>query len=184
MAEPVLITPAVTLPVDLAACKALCGIESNSFDTQLELLRKAAHRSIGEFLGLALGQSTWRLELDQFSDTIELSRGPGVTVAAADFTYLDTNGVRQQVDPGSYYLDLVRVPGWIVRAEEASWPDVLSAPSVVRVDFTAGWTSATIPDEVTLAVGALVKHWWEKGADAGVPGSVRDMVHHFRRIRI
>ena len=177
-----LITPATALPVTLAECKAICGIEDASFDTRLELLRSGAHDTVAELLGCPLGESNWQLTLDAFSAAIELPRAPVSNVNA--FEYVDANGDVQDVDPAAYLIDLVSEPQRIVRASDASWPQPLDAVNVVTVSFTAGYTAATIPAGLKLALLGLVQHWFENGPAAGVPGAVMDALAPWRRLWI
>ena len=177
-----LITPATALPVSLADCKAICGIEDASFDARLELLRGGAHDMVAELLGCPLGESGWRLTLDQFSDAIELARGPVTAVTA--FEYVDPDGNTQDVAPAAYLTDLVSDPQWIVRASDASWPETLDAVNVVTVSFTAGYTAATLPAGLKMALLGLVQHWFENGPAAGVPAAVMNALAPWRKLWI
>lgn len=179
-----LITPATALPVSLAECKAICRIEADEtqFGTELELYRQAAHDHVAELLGSALGESTWLLTLDAFSDAIELPRGPVTAVGA--FEYLDADGNAQAVDPAAYVTDLVSEPQWIVRASDASWPTPLDTVNAVTVQFTAGYTGATLPNGLKMALLGLVKHWFENGPAAGVPETVLTALAPWRKLWI
>lgn len=178
-----LITPAATLPVSLAAVKAWCGVEDDSHDTLLDQLRKAAVGHVEAVLGRSLGEQTWRLTLDGFSDAIELGKGPVLGLVADGFKYLDEAGVLTVVDPAIYTLDTITDPAWIVRNEGESWPATLDRINAVQVDFNAGWTEALLPEALRTAVCMIAGAWFDDRG-AAVPKGVMDLLHPFRRIRI
>lgn len=178
-----LITPAATLPVSLASVKAHARVEDASFDVLLEKLRKAAIGHVERYLGRALGEQTWRLTLDQFSDAIELDRGPVLSIVANSFKYYDVNGDQQIVPAELYSLDLVSDPAWIVRNEGASWPSTVDAVNAVQVDFNAGWTEALLPPEIDQAVCMIATAWFEDST-AKVPQGALDLIQPWRTLWI
>lgn len=181
-----IVTPASGSPIEDAEVKALCGIEDSAQDALLAILKPAAVRQVESCIGMALAATVYRLTLDAFSDAIELPRGPVSDVASV--TYRDADGVSQVLNDSVYTLDLSSSPQWVVRNEGESWPDPLGAVNTVSVTFTAGYGSGTgevpLPDDLKLAVGALVQHWFENGAAAGVPQGVWDLLGPYRRFLI
>lgn len=177
----ILITPAATLPVSLAAVKAHCGVEDASHDVALDAIRRAACAHVAATLGRALGEATWQLNLDAFADAIELRQGPVLEVASVAYT--DTAGAPQVVPPATYTLDLTSTPQWIVRNVDADWPEVLAGPNVVRITFTAGWTEETLPPDLNLAVLMLAAAWFDNRT-ADVPKGVDALLWPHRTIRI
>lgn len=179
-----LISKAATVPIALADAKALCRIEGARFDAELGLLMASAAASLGEWAGISLGEQTWELTLDAFSDAIELPRGPVLTVPAATFTYFDEFGESQQVDPAVYALDLTSDPQWVMRNSDQAWPAVLDAGNVVKLRFTTGFTAETLPDGLRSALLALVKVWFEQGIEIGIPQAVMDQAAPWRMLWI
>lgn len=177
-----LITPATTAPITLAEVKTLCRVEDSSFDTELNLLLPGAISALGEWTGVSLGDATWRLTLDAFSDAIELPRGP--VTAVTWVKYFGSNGIEQTADPSLYSIDLVSDPQWVVRNADASWPAVQVGVNMISVQFTAGYTSGTIPAKLKLAIAALCKHWYENGIDAGLPDKVTLLAAPWRQLWI
>lgn len=145
-----LITAATTLPVTLAEAKAHCGVEDGAHDAVLNALLKSACAWVGTQLDRALGEATWLLTLDTFSDWIELPRGPVTAITA--FSYLDPAGAQQTVDSSRYTVDLTSTPQGLARNSDEVWPEVLDAVNAVAVEFTAGWDADTLPQELRLAV--------------------------------
>lgn len=179
-----LITPATVPPVTLADARTVCRIEASetSFDPLLTLLLGAAVDELAAFTGQALGEQGWRLSLDQFTDTIELPRGPATAVASVG--YYDIAGTLQTLSPAIYTIDLVTNPQWLVLNSGKSWPELLDAVNVVRVDFTAGYSPATLPPGLKGAVLGLIAHRWDNGAAATIPAGVLDAASPFRPILI
>jgi hypothetical protein len=63
--------------------------------------------------------------------------------------YLDTNGVRQTLDPTLYIVDAVSEPGIIAPAYDTFWPDSRSVPNAVQIGFTCGYgLAAAVPDGI------------------------------------
>lgn len=179
-----LITPATGTLVPLAEAKLWARIEGSSEDSLMQDLIAQAEAKVAEYTGLALGEQTWKLVLDAFSDAIDLPRGPVLSVPAATFLYVDANGNSQQVDAGLYTLDLVSEPAWIVRDSDASWPTTLDGVNVVSVEFTTGFTVATLPASIKRAVLTLVARWYDDRTNCDVPAGVFDALAPYRQMWI
>lgn len=179
-----LITPAATPAVSLAEAKDWARVEGSSQDATMATILAAAVAKVESMTGLVLGEQVWRLTLDCFSDTIELPRGPVTALAAAGFTYVDSAGAPQQVDPALYTLDLVSSPQWIVRNADATWPEVLEAVNVVQIQFTAGHTAATLPPALKGAVLTLAARWFDDRTNNDVPEGVMQALEPFRPLWI
>lgn len=178
-----LITAAATMPVSLASVKLHCGVEDSTFDALLTELLADAVNHVEELLGRSLGEQTWLLTLDAFADAIELRRGPVLGIVASGFKYVNAAGTLTVVPAELYTLDLVTQPSWIVRNEDAAWPETTAKPNAVEVTFTAGWTEATLPRALRRAVCVLVAAWFEDRT-ASAPKAVGELVQPYRRVRI
>jgi uncharacterized phiE125 gp8 family phage protein len=176
-----IVTPATGTVITTAEVKTLARIEDTAFDSLIALLLPAAVRKIGEAIDRPLAETGYRLSLDAFADTIELPRGPVSAIDAVYYT--DADGITQTLDPGVYTLDAVSDPQWLVRNSDESWPTTDDAVNAVRIDFTAGYDASGIPlpDDIKLAVGSLVKFWFENGAEQPIPPGVWDLLSDYRR---
>lgn len=159
----VLVTPATALPVSLATVRAFCAVEDGSRDSLLGTLLAGVCAHAGRFLDRSLGEAGYRLVLDTFSDAIELPVGP--VFGSPAVRYLDTAGVQQTVDSALYTLDLSSNPQWVVLNDGEDWPETLEAVNAVSVEFTAGWTEATLPPDVKAAVGLCVAAQFDANGD-------------------
>lgn len=177
-----LITPATVPVVTLAQAKAWCRVEGSSSDALLADLLLAAQRHVEQIIGRSLGEQSWQLTLDTFSDAIELAPGP--VTAVAGFTYVDVDGLTQTVNPAIYSLDLVSTPGWIVRNEGQSWPELQSGVNTVSITFTAGEGPDLCPPDLAQAIKLLVAYWFDN-REAALPfEKIAGLVNPYRRIRI
>lgn len=171
-----LITPAAAWPVTLAEVKTYCAAEDGSFDGLLGDLIKSACQRIEQLTGLVLGEQVWKLTLDEFSATIELPRAPVLAVSAVN--YVDALGAAQLASASLYSLDLTSKTQWVVLNSGTSWPATRDAVNAVSVTFSAGYLAATLPDDIKLAVKALVVTWFENRGDAGTPKGVIELLFH------
>lgn len=176
-----LITPASSYPVTVAEVKRAAGLLDTTFDDLLEDYIPAAVQMVEEHIGRSISQQTWELTLDAFSDTIELSRGPVVSVTA--FSYVDEGGFSLPVDPDLYTLDLVSSPQWIVLNSGSSWPDTIDAVNCVKVRYLAGYAS-DVPPVLRGVICSLVVQWFESRMVGVLPDPLRAALSPFRRIMI
>lgn len=151
-----LVTPPTEWPVTLAEAKAQCRVTDTSEDGLIETYIKAATRYVEQTLGTSIAEQTWKLTLDEFSDAIELLRGPVISVDT--FQYYDADGLTQTVDAGLYSTDLTSRSQWLVLNSDESWPTVLDAVNAVSVTYTAGME--TVPDDLRAAILLLVGTWY------------------------
>lgn len=182
-----LVTPATDTPVTLAEAKAWCRVDGTADDDALNMSLAAATGQVEDFTGKALAEQTWLLALDDFSDVIELPRGP--VLAVTSITYLDATGDEQLLDPSIYTLDLVSNPQRIVRNCGESWPEVSGAVNAVSIVFTAGY--ATLPAPIKMSILMLVAQWFDNraGVQIGnivneIPFTVTRLLSPFRRMII
>ena len=178
-----LITTAATLPVSLAEVRTACRIEDGRFDALLTQKLRGAVKHIEKLLGIALGEQTWRLTLDQFSDAIELPKGPVLGLVTDGFQYIDSNGDAQLVAPEAYVLDLLSSPAWIVRNEDQSWPTTQDRINAVQIDFETGWTAETLPDDLKEAILMTAAAWFD-GEGGTIPSAAMNLLHPHRRLQL
>lgn len=172
-----LITAANTLPVSLAEARAACRIEDGRFDVLLQQKLRAAVKHAEKQLGIALGEQTWRLTLHGFCDVITLDNGPVLGLVEDSFFYVDPDGAEQPVVTSIYTLDAISEPAAIVLNEGKSWPAVKNARNVVRLDFTTGWTSATLPEDLKEAILTTARAWFD---EEPLPERVDDIFADYR----
>lgn len=140
---------------------------TSTHDAKLSDLIKAAESFISNRTNRALSTSKYRLTLDALPlTTLVAIQVPKCPVQTVDqFTYLDSDGVRQTWDSADYELHNQYEPARILPVQGQSWPAAARRSDSVQIDFTAGYTK--LPPEVQQVTLALVDHWWENRGTVG-----------------
>lgn len=165
-------------PVTLEEAKAQCRVTSSDEDTKLNNLIAAATTRVENMTGLSLITQTWELTLDEFSDAIELPRGPVQSVTSVQ--YVDPDGATQVLAASVYTLDDKSNPQWIVRNADSSWPQILDGINAVTITYVAG--EASLPEgknDLKHAILLLVSYWYDERMGEGEPMAVKALLEPF-----
>lgn len=171
----VLVTPPASEPLALADVKAHLRVDSDdtSQDATINLLMLAARRYAETYTGRSLLTQHWQAIADGFPGwyplvgapwnayapsmtllrheeerVIKLARGPVQSVES--ITYVDTSGVTQTLDPSTYVFDNSDLVQRIAPVFGAFWPVTQRQMAAVKINFTAGATSATLVPQTIL----------------------------------
>lgn len=155
-----LVTAATTYPVTLAEAKQHCRIEVDTDDSLVNGLIAAATDFVELYTGRAIMAQTWELVLDSFSDTMMITKGPVSSVTS--IKYYDADEALQTLSASSYALDADSEPQWVVRASDATWPDVAEGVNNVIIRYVAGY--AAIPPAIKHAALMLIGQWYDQRA--------------------
>ena len=146
-----LIVPPAIEPVSLAEMRAQCRIDDadTSEDALLAIYITAARMAAEHELQRALIFKTWELHLDAFP-AAEISLGMAMASSVLSVQYIDTTGTLQALSPELYSLDASTAPGWLLPADDTSWPTTDDVANAVRVQFVAGFgaTADSVPANV------------------------------------
>lgn len=175
-------TAATALAVSLDEMKAQCSVEisSSAWDTLLASYGAAATAMAEKFTGQAICPQTWQLILDDFSDAMELPRAPVTQVSA--ITYLDEDEVEQTLDNAIYVTDLVSWPARVVRAADATWPQVADKINAVTIEFVTGYD--TVPADIKMALLMTVASWFNDREAGVIPVAAQALLWPYRRLVI
>lgn len=154
-----LITPPPFEPLTLAEVKLYLRVDqSDEDDTILRCINAARGYADGPdgFLQRALIDQTWELTLDAFPlREVRIPLPPLIEIV--NVFYDDGGGVQQILGPGSYSVDAVNEPGWIVPI--GAWPATFQGINAVRIRFRAGYVNAgfsppvgDVPDDIKQAM--------------------------------
>ena len=152
-------TSAVTTSnvITTADLKAHLRVDHSDEDTLIEALRDAAIETVNNYCNTNLGDVTAVMYLDKFYAHWEIPVGPVISISS--ITYNTDVATVATLDAGNYYVDTVRKPARI---------SIINAPQVydyvhngVQVNFTYGYTEASIPTAIKHAIRLLVGHWYE-----------------------
>lgn len=158
-----LLTAATALPVTLDEAKAHLRVDVTADDALITSLISAATLEAEHLMQRAVMPQTWTLTLDSFRphpahywltkrppQAIELNRPPVAGVVSVQ--YVDSKGVAQTLDPGTYQLIKGEYGGVIVPNFGLQWPDTRRQPAAVQITFNCGYADAA-------SVPELIKAW-------------------------
>ena len=197
-----LVTPPPVEPVTLEEARQHLRLDadgspaSHPDDDLVNGLIQAAREWAESYTRRAFVEQTWKLTLNRFPQAkwevprgwqnerqqpIELPLPPLRSVASV--TYTDSDGASQTWDSSKWTThkpDGPRaMPGHIRPVHDETYPtNVLDAPDVVTVEFTAGYAAdssptdyrANIPESIKAAMKLVIGHWYKnrEAADIGV----------------
>jgi uncharacterized phiE125 gp8 family phage protein len=145
--------------VTLAEAKAQCRVSHTSEDTLIQTYIVAATNFVERQISFSLMTRTYALSLDEFTDAIELPRGPVSQVTSVQ--YVNPAGTLTTISPSMYTVDLSSRPQWIVRNSSAVWPNPMDGVNMVTVTYKAG--ADVLPDtlaDLKAAILLLIGHWY------------------------
>lgn len=162
------ITPPSEWPVTLAEAKSQCRVRHDDEDEFLEGLIRSATTYVEATLSQTIAVRTYELSLDEFTDAIELLRGPATAVTWV--RYVDEDGETATVSADDYTVDLISNRQWVVVNSGVSWPSTLDAINAVTVRYTAGYDE--VPDDLKHAILLLIGHWYANREAANVGNTI------------
>ena len=189
-----LISPSVVDIVPLALAKSHLRVDHAADDTLIASYAKAAIAHIEGYSGMAdviLGVSTWEQYQDAFPPgSLKILQRPLISIDKVE--YLDAvSGLYVEWPDTNYMKDIFSFYGLIAPVD--SWPSPKDAVNAVKVTFKAGFgnTTASIPEDLKLAILLLVGHWYENretviiGVSASeVPFSVQCLIGKYRAVLV
>jgi len=151
-------------PITLGALKEHLRIQSTMEDRLVTGYIKAARIQLENKIKRALIPTSYEMKLDMFRDTITIPMPPlSSTAADVVITYINSTGGTSTCNATNYTVDYKSEPGKIYLAYDASWPtDVRDVEGAISIAFSAGYTTATIPENAKLwlkyRVGVAYEH--------------------------
>lgn len=174
------LTSPSTQPVGLPQIKDHLRIDHTDEDAHLTLLAKAATEWAEGIMHRQILARQWRMSMDGFPAGSSTAWGSvinlpmGHTLSVDLVTYVDSDGAEQTLTgpssspAGTDYEEYLAATtgGCLWPAYGTSWPSTREQPGAVRVDFTAGWGTATsdVPPDVIHAVLFRIADMYESRA--------------------
>jgi uncharacterized phiE125 gp8 family phage protein len=126
-------------------------------DPKFRMLIAAARQLAEDITSRAFITQTWELVLDAFP-AAEIMIGKMPIQSITSIKYYDTSGVLQTLDASQYVLDADTIPGWILNAQDTTWPSTLDMAQAVIIRFVAGYggTGSSVPAELRMWISAQV----------------------------
>jgi uncharacterized phiE125 gp8 family phage protein len=171
-----LITAPASYPVTNAEAKAQARVDGNDENALIDTYIAAATAHVESVTGRAIISQVWEVVLDDFSDAMMLPKGPVQSITSVK--YFDTAEVEQTVSASDYVLDNVSDPAWVVKAEDATWPEVAEGVNNVIIRFVAGYS--TVPPEIKAAILLAVAHFYDNRSTGNIPEVVDRLLTNHR----
>lgn len=169
-------TPALDSIITLAELKEHLRVDSTDEDTLITAYRDAAISFIQDYCNTQLGDVSAVAYMDSFYN----ARFPvGPVVAIASVQYKDTANATQTLDASKYWFDIKTKA---TRITFDNTPDLYDDTfNAVQVNFTLGYTEATIPKPIITAIRLMVGHLYENRQEVtnggGVPREIPMGMH-------
>jgi uncharacterized phiE125 gp8 family phage protein len=156
-----LITPPAIEPVSLAEAKAHLRVDGDDEDALIAATVSAARLHVEQATRRALIAQGWRIWMDAWpvSRVVELPLAPLISVDAV--SVFDAAGDAEELDPATYEVDTVSVPGRI--RLKGSPPAPEREMNGIAIDVTAGYgeEAGAVPAPLRQAIFQLAAHWYE-----------------------
>jgi uncharacterized phiE125 gp8 family phage protein len=170
--------------------KTALRIDTSADDTYLESLidgARAALDGADGLLGRALDVQTWRLDMQDFADEVELPLPPLIDVLTID--YLDLTNTRQTLSTSVYRViegGYTR-RGSVILAENASWPTVYPGqPDGVRITFQCGYASeaspgdSVVPEPIRQAARLMIRRWYDNPQNRDIDEAIINLLYPYK----
>ena len=169
-----LVTAPSAEPVSLIEAKAHLRVDIADDDTLITALIVAARKWCDEYTGRQFVTATWDWFLDGFCQSFVVPIPPLQSVTS--IKYLDTAGVEQTLDAGTYRVDAVSEPGRIALDYGKTWPSTYPVINAVTVRFVAGYGAAgAVPEPIKQAMLILIGELYEQREESLV-GTIQSSV--------
>lgn len=154
-------TPPVNEPISLAVLRLHMRIDHTDEDELISTYLTAAREWCEDYTRRSLITQTITLEREGFDGTIELPRGPVVSVDSV--SYVDADGVTQTLGSEVYEVDIDPIMSCLRLASGQTWPGVGDTAYPVSIVYTAGYgtTSASVPAPIRSALMMTAANLYE-----------------------
>ncbi len=148
-------------PVTVQQAKQHVRVDKDDEDTKITDLITWARRTVEREVGVALVNTTFRMDLEYFPFEIVLPRPPLSSVTQVQ--YIDADGTTQTLGASIYQADTASQPGRIREADGQSWPTTGNYYRPVQVTYVAGHGAAAsnVPQEYKTAMYLLIDNMYE-----------------------
>lgn len=165
-------------PVSTADAKTYLNVSTSLHDTLIANLVSAARVQYEFYTNTAVITQTITQVWDCTPySTFELSVSP---VTTATVFYKDTNGSYQTWDSSNYTLDTVSPLARVVKLTTASWPTVGEFPNAWKIEYVAGYASASaVPEDIVDSILLLVGFLYENREDIPIGDSSNPKLRSF-----
>jgi uncharacterized phiE125 gp8 family phage protein len=159
----VVIVPPTVEPISLELAQAHLNLDVEGSpavsddDYWLESFAlSAVRRNAERFTGIALARTQYRLTIDAFSAPYELPMPPLASVDS--IKYDDPAGTETTLSTDVYRVESSRNPATLQLKAGQLWPTTSGLSGCIRIEFTAGYTDETIPQDIVAGMLLMLAH--------------------------
>ncbi len=172
-------------PVTNDELRAFLRLDDDFENDTLTRMETAARRTLEAWTNRAFVNTTYEYTLDYWpgGPTLALPMGPVSSVTSVQ--YFDSAAVEQTWGASNYQVDTTGVQGRIRLANGVSWPVLESEKlNAITVTFVAGYGAAAsaVPENLRMAISALVGHWFENRIPVITGTIANDLPMHIRHM--
>lgn len=186
------INPSV-LPLSVDELKGQTRVDWADDDALIERLISAAVSHLDGYsgiLGRAIINQTWKIEADDFCETMRLPVGDASSVTS--IKYYDTDNAQQTASNSLYGLFTDSLGPFIELKTGQSWPSVYDRRDAVEIIWVSGYGAAStaVPEAIRHGIALLASHWYENRAAVAeggwneLPFAVKALLGPFRQVGV
>lgn len=159
--------------LDLQFVKDYLRVDNNDEDVLINSLITAAKNKIEHMTGRVLISTTFDIWFPCFYDVMVLPKNP--ITAISYVKYYDAANTLQTLSSSYYDYNLDDSFPEIKAAYNYTYPNTYDRAKAVNVRFVAGWTQATIPEDLRIAMLLIVGHYFENRQNVVVGRQVNEL---------
>lgn len=165
----------VNCPVTIDDLKAQLRFDTDAEDSLMATYIRVAAEYLERIAGIAILQRSYTQAFRHFSGSmaglfsfqgismihgneVMLLRYPISSIDSVNYRYVD--GTEKVLDSTTYFLTTSKPARMCLRYGKC-WPQTDMTPDSVRVNFTAGYTPATLPPELKQCIVFIAAHFFE-----------------------
>ena len=165
-------------PVNLVDAKLNLRVDCDADDALITALIVAARRWCEDYENRAYITQTITARTFWLPDQIILPRP--LLQSVTSVTYVDQAGDTQTLSSALYDVDIVREPGQITRAFNATYPTVRGDVNGVTIVYVAGYGDAStdVPQETIQAIQIMIAYYYtDRMGENPIPDAVKNLLN-------
>lgn len=145
------ISPPTILAVKMEQAKRNLRVDDDDLDDLIEIWLQGIISALEHEIGQCVMEQAWEVTLDGFSDAIRL---PHPVMSVESVSYLDADGVAQELAPSTWRLSRSRYRTVMALAADSSWPATACSGDAVTIRVICGYgsTAESTPANIRLYI--------------------------------
>ena len=161
------VTPVSTEVISLAQAKARLRVDSSDDNDTITAIISEARSLIEGFCGISIGEQERAVKAD-VCELFQIPYGPVTSVDAVNLYDSTDDDYTDELTAGDDY----RIINDLYKPYKAG---------ETKIEYTAGYTSESIPTGLKNAWYSLIAHLYENRGDGGIPVDIRQKLNPYTR---